>query len=219
MAAAACAVAALATALPARAEQGDRNKPINFAGDSGDANLQARGGALTGNVIITQGTLSIRADRIVFKQNNDNSLSATAYGNPVAIRQKRDGVDEYYEGYAQRVEYDGAKELVELFDRALLKRGQDEIRSNYVSYNTATEVFKAEGREGSVPDPAGPGARVRGMFQPRGDATPPGKEKEKEKDGKGKTKEKDSAKAAPPEAPATPLTLKPAGDLAPAPAR
>ena len=108
-------------------------------------------------MIITQGTLSIRADRIVFKQNNDNSLSATAYGNPVAIRQKRDGVDEYYEGYAQRVEYDGAKELVELFDRALLKRGQDEIRSNYVSYNTATEVFKAEGREGSVPRPGGPG--------------------------------------------------------------
>ena len=200
MAAAACVglVAALAIVLPARAEQSDRNKPINFAGDSGDANLQARGGALTGNVLITQGTLSIRADRIVFRQNNDNSLSATAYGNPVAIRQKRDGVDEYYEGYAQRVEYDGAKELVELFDRALLKRGQDEIRSNYVSYNTATEVFKAEGREGSVPDPAGPGARVRG---------------------KGKTKDKDGAKGAAPEAPAAPLTLKPAGDLAPAPAK
>ena len=101
---------------PAGAEKSDRDKPINFAGDTGDANLQARGGALTGNVIITQGTLSIRADRIVFKQNTDNSLSATAFGNPVAIRQKRDGVDEYYEGYAQRVEYDGAKELVELFD-------------------------------------------------------------------------------------------------------
>jgi lipopolysaccharide export system protein LptA len=215
MAAAAWAVAALAFVPPARAEQSDRNKPINFAGDSGDANLQARGGALTGNVIITQGTLSIRADRIVFKQNNDNSLSATAYGNPVAIRQKRDGVDEYYEGYAQRVEYDGAKELVELFDRALLKRGQDEIRSNYVSYNTATEVFKAEGREGTVPDPTGPGARVRGMFQPRSDAAPPGKEK----DGKGKAKDKDGAKAAAPDAPATPLTLKPAGDLAPAPAK
>ena len=214
MAAAACVglVAALAIVLPARAEQSDRNKPINFAGDSGDANLQARG-----NVLITQGTLSIRADRIVFKQNNDNSLSATAYGNPVAIRQKRDGVDEYYEGYAQRVEYDGAKELVELFDRALLKRGQDEIRSNYVSYNTATEVFKAEGREGSVPDPAGPGARVRGMFQPRSDSTPPGKEKEK--DGKGKAKDKDGAKAVAPEAPAAPLTLKPAGDLTPAPAK
>ena len=100
------AIAAL-VALPASATQTDRDKPITFAGDAGDANLQARGGALTGHVIITQGTLSIRADRIVFKQNADNSLSATAYGNPVALKQKRDGVDEYYEGYAQRLEYDG----------------------------------------------------------------------------------------------------------------
>ena len=43
----------------------------------------------TGNVVITQGTLTIRADRIDFKQNADNSLSATAYGNPVAFRQKK----------------------------------------------------------------------------------------------------------------------------------
>jgi lipopolysaccharide export system protein LptA len=189
-AAAALAFAALAlVAFATSAAQNDRDKPISFAGDSGDANLQARGGALTGNVVITQGTLSIRADRIVFKQNADNSLSATAYGNPVEIRQKRDDVDEYYEGYAQRVEYDGTKNLVELFERALLKRAHDEIRSNNVSYNTATEVFKAEGRAGTVPDPTGPGARVRGMFQPRSEA----KDKDKAKDG-GKDAAKDAAK-------------------------
>ena len=193
---------ALAAAPAAWAEQADRNKPINFAGDTGDADLQARGGTLAGNVIITQGTLSIRADRIVFRQNADNSLSATAHGNPVAVRQKRDGVDEYYEGYAQRIEYDGAKELVELFDRALLKRGQDEIRSNYVSYNIGTEVFKAEGRESTTADPAGPGARVRGMFQPKSDVPASGKSK-------------DGAKAVAPAAPGPPVTLKPAGDLAP----
>jgi lipopolysaccharide export system protein LptA len=198
--------ATLALAAPAGADNADRGKPITFAGDTGDANLQARGGALSGNVIITQGTLSIRADRIVFKQNADNSLAATAFGNPVAIRQKRDGVDEYYEGYAQRVEYDGAKDLVELFDRALLKRGQDEIRSNYISYNAGTEVFKAEGREGSVPDAGGPGARVRGTFQPRSDAPAPGTGK-------------DGAKKAAPAAASPSVTLQPAGDLAPRPAK
>src|SRR5262249_31284772 len=113
-----------------------------------------------------------------FRQNTDNTLSATAYGNPVALRQKRDGVDEYYEGYAQRLEYDGSKELVELFDNALLKRGQDEIRSNYVSYNTATELFKAEGRPGTAPDPTGPGARVRGQFQPKSETPVVGKGKD-----------------------------------------
>ena len=203
-------LAALAIAAPAWAEKTDRDKPINFSGDSGDADLQARGGTLSGNVIITQGTLSIRADRIIFRQNADNSLSATAHGNPVSLRQKRDGVDEYYEGYAQRIEYDGAKELVELFDRALLKRGQDEIRSNYVSYNAGTEVFKAEGRAGSSPDPTGPGARVRGMFQPKSDLPAPGKSKDGAKDAG-----KSGAKGAAPAAAEPPVTLKPAGDLAP----
>jgi len=207
--------AALALAAPAHAEKADREKPINFAGDTGDANLQSRGGTLAGHVIITQGTLEIRADRIVFKQNADNSLSATAYGNPVALKQKRDGVDEYYEGYAQRLEYDGSKELVELFDNALLKRGQDEIRSNYVSYNTATELFKAEGRAGSVPEPAGPGERVRGSFQPKAETQTGGKSTTKDGDKAGaKEAGKNAASASSAAAAEPPVVLKPAGELA-----
>ena len=227
----AAACAALAVVLPAHAETADRDKPINFAGDTGDANLQSRGGTLAGHVIVTQGTLEIRADRIVFRQNADNTLSATAYGNPVAIRQKRDGVDEYYEGYAQRLEYDGSKTLVELFDNALLKRGQDEIRSNYVSYNTATELFKAEGRPGAVPDPGGPGSRVRGQFQPKSETPAVGKGKDApkgaDKSGGAKDADKSGAKDAAKSAadtssaatPEPPVVLKPAGELAPPPTK
>src|SRR5512145_731115 len=167
-----CALAVLAAALgapDARAEAADKGKPINYSADTGEVNYQTKIGNLSGNVVITQGTMTIRADRITFKQNADNSISATAHGNPITFRQKRDGVDEYFEGFAQRAEYDGEKELLELFDRALLKRGQDEIRSNYISYNTRTELFKAEGRPDApaTPQDAGPGARVRGVFQPK----------------------------------------------------
>ena len=98
-------------------------------------NYQTKIGTLLGSVIITQGTLTIHADKIVFHQNPDNSMSATAFGNPITFREKRDGVDEYYEGVAQRAEYDGQKRFLELFDRALLRKGTDEIRSNYISYN------------------------------------------------------------------------------------
>jgi lipopolysaccharide export system protein LptA len=151
----------------------DKKQDINYSANSADMNYQAKSGKLFGNVVITQGTMTIRADRIEFKQNPDNSVSATAYGNPITFRQKREGVDEYFEGFAQRAHYDGEKSLLELFDRALLKRGQDEIRSNYISYNTKTELFKAEGRPDApaTPADAGPGARVRGVFQPK-DAEP-----------------------------------------------
>jgi len=166
-------LAALSLVAPAHAEKADRDKPVNFSSDdAGGVNYETRTGSLKGNVVITQGTMTVRADRIDFKQNPDNSLSATVYGNPLSFRQKKDGSDEYYEAYAQKAVYDGQKELLELFDRALLKQGNDEIRSNYISYNTTTGAFKAEGRPDQAGPATGPGARVRGTFQPRSDAAP-----------------------------------------------
>jgi lipopolysaccharide export system protein LptA len=160
-----------ALAGAAGAEQKDKEKPINFsATQPAEVDFEKRIGTLRGDVVITQGTLTIKADRIDFKQNPDNSLSATAYGNPISFRQKKDDSDEYYEGYAQRAVYDGSKDLLELFDRALLKQGTDEIRSNYISYNNATGIFRAEGRPDAPNTVDGPGERVRGVFQPRSDS-------------------------------------------------
>jgi len=217
------ALASPAVAAPAAGNNADRDQPINYSADTGDVNYQTKVGALTGNVVITQGTLTIRADKITFRQNADNSMSATAIGNPVSFRQKRDGADEFYEGFAQRAEYDGSKQLLELFDRALLKRGQDEIRSNYISYNSSTEEFKAEGRAATTTAPgATPGAddgRVRGVFQPRSDSPLPGQPKGAEP----AAKPTDPATAAPPKAGATrpkapppAPPLKPANEIAPA---
>jgi lipopolysaccharide export system protein LptA len=195
-------------ASPAWAEKADRDKPINFQGDTGGGNAETKNGELVGNVVVTQGTLSIHADRITFRQNPDNSLSATAYGNPVTFREKRDGVDEYYEGFAQRIVYDGQKRFVELFDNALLKKGSDQIRSNYISYDAATESFKAEGRPDSGAAASGEvplGARVRGVFQP---------ESKDAKDGK-TAKGATAAPAASAPKPDPPLPLKPDDKIGP----
>ena len=204
-------VAAAARVPSASAEQADREKPIHYQADTGDVNVQTKVGTLLGNVILTQGTLTIRADKIVFRQNTDNSVSATAWGNPLTFREKRDQVDEYYEGVAQRAEYDGQKRFLELFDRALLRKGADEIRSNYISYNADTEFFKAEGRPDTRPAAAGEsplGARVRGVFQPQ--------QKDANKDDK--TGKNGKAPAAPPK-PNPPAPLKPEGALSTEPAK
>jgi lipopolysaccharide export system protein LptA len=208
----------------AHAEKADREKNIEFQGDSGGGNAETKTGELVGHVVITQGTMVIQADRVTFKQNADNSLSATAYGNPVRFREKRDGADDYYEGYAQRIVYDGEKRFIELFDNALLKKSGDEIRSNYITYSAATEKFTAEGRPDAKPPAAGDaplGARVRGTFQPRNDDKPAAKDKEKDKEKSGADtgKAKDKGGAAKDKAAAkapVPLTLTPSGDLAPA---
>jgi len=204
---------------PAHAEKADREKNIEFQGDTGGGNAENKTGELVGHVIITQGTMTIQADRVTFKQNADNSVSATAYGNPVRFREKRDGADDYYEGYAQRIVYDGEKRFIELFDNALLKKTGDEIRSNYITYSAATEKFTAEGRPDARPTAAGEvplGARVRGTFQPRSDEKG---DKPAAKDKSDAGKDKDKSAAAKDKGAATkaaPLTLTPSGDLAPA---
>jgi lipopolysaccharide export system protein LptA len=220
---------AMSLAQAALAEKADRDKPINFESDTGGAQGATNTGELAGHVIVTQGTLTIHADRITFRQNPDNSLSATAYGNPVSFREKRDGADDYYEGFAQRIVYDGTTRLVELFDRALLRKTGDEIRSNYISYNAGTEVFHAEGRPDTMAPPNGElplGPRVRGSFLPKSDEKPE-KASPKDKSGdkaaptkdieKGAAAQKGAAASPPGKgAAAPPLTLQPSGDLAPA---
>jgi len=179
---AACAIGLLVPAV-AGAEKADRDKPIHFSAEQpAEVDFDKRVGTLRGNVVITQGTLTIHADRIDFKQNPDDSLSATAVGKPVSFRQKKDDSDEYFEGYAQRAVYDGQTQTLELFDNALLKQGKDEIHSNYISYNSATNMFRSEGRP-NAPGAEGPGARVQGVFEPRTD-TPLGTKGAPKSDGK-----------------------------------
>jgi lipopolysaccharide export system protein LptA len=159
--------AAALTPTQAHAEKADGDKPIAWSGArlTGKRNV---GGVdvveLEGKVVVTQGTRTIRADRAVIRQNADGSMSATAHGNPVSYREKRDGVDEYVEAFAQRAEYDGQKKLLELFDQALLRREKDEVRASYISYNTESETYLAEGQRGAKSEGDG---RVRGVFQPR----------------------------------------------------
>jgi lipopolysaccharide export system protein LptA len=175
----------------ALAEKADRDKPVNYQGDSLGGNTDSQTADLVGNVVITQGTLTIHADRIHFHHNPDNSVSATAFGNPVSFREKRDDVDEYYEGFAQRIVYDGTKRIVELFDRALLKRTGDELRGNYIQYNAENNTFKAEGRPDAKPPLAGEtplGPRVRGVFLPQPKDSKDAKDGKESKDGKAPVK-------------------------------
>ena len=86
----ACALGAV-LAAPAGADKGrSREADQFFRRPAAEVDFEKRVGTLRGNVVITQGTTTIRADRIEFKQNADNSLSATAFGNPVSFRQKKD---------------------------------------------------------------------------------------------------------------------------------
>ncbi|HUW28001.1 MAG TPA: lipopolysaccharide transport periplasmic protein LptA [Sulfuriferula sp.] len=157
----------LLTGAPALAEKADRSKPVNIEADNVTVDDLHKVSIYLGNVVLVQGTMILHADKIEVHQDAEGFNSATAYGNPVTFRQKRDGVDEYIEGFAQRMQYDGKPGTLQLYDNARLKRGADELRGSYISYNANTEFFEVKGGSSTASSPAGRKGRVSAVIQPK----------------------------------------------------
>ena len=154
-------------AAPSWAERADRSKPINVESDRMHIDDVQKTSVFEGKVVMTQGTLIIRADKVTVHQDKDGYQYGSAIGNPASFRQKRDGADEYIEGEAGRIEYNGKIDRVEFFNHARLKREPaDEVLGNYISYDLRTEHFTVTGGEG-LSASGGPDGRVHAVIQPR----------------------------------------------------
>jgi lipopolysaccharide export system protein LptA len=169
------ALAALtATSLPARAEKADRFKPLNTESDlPGRIDLLNQVVVLNGNVVVTKGTMVIRATRIEVRESPDGYHTAVAFGSPgqhATFRQKRDEPNEWIEGDAERLEYDGKSDVVRFVNSASWRRLRgaevtDEINGNLITYDSATEVVNVAG--GAPATAANPNGRVRAVLTPR----------------------------------------------------
>jgi lipopolysaccharide export system protein LptA len=134
--------------LSASAERADSLKQavIKFKNADFDEVNQTR--VLTGDVVVTRGTLTLKSDKAVIKETPEGYMLVTltaAPGQIATFRQKRDGgPDLWVEGQAQRIEYDERTELVKLFSNAIVKqlegkRMTSEVDGSFISYDNRTE--------------------------------------------------------------------------------
>ena len=154
---------------PAHAEKADRDKPVNLEADTVTLDDIRKVSVYQGNVVLSQGTLMLRADRVQVTQNASGLDKLSATGRPVAFRQKLDGRDEFIEGYADRIEYDSVNSQLEMIGQAQLRRGDDELRGAQISYNANTEFYKVVGQS----DAKTPAGRVRAVIRPKPRAAQP----------------------------------------------
>jgi len=162
----------------AHAEKADRTKPMSVtsAGENPDVvDLKKHSAVFVGNVVITQGTLEIHADRVEVSEDADGQRLGFAYGSPgkpATFRQKRDGEDQYSEGDAQRIEYDSAGNRVRFVGAAHLRMltgavVTDQASSPLITYDTATDTVKFEGGGTS-----GASGRTTVVFTPKAASAP-----------------------------------------------
>ncbi len=161
-----CGAFLLAITLPALAERADRDKPVNLESDTVDINDLSKVSVYQGNVRLTQGTLMITADKLVVEQDDNGLSKSTASGNPAYFKQKADGTDELIEGWAQRIVYDAKRDKVEMHTQARIKRGQDEVHGNTITYDGQTESYRVLGGKEAASE-YNPKGRVRAVIQPK----------------------------------------------------
>lgn len=161
------ALAALAAAVPARAEKADKDRPTRLEANRMSSDDARRISIFEGNVVLTKGTITVRADRIVVRQDPDGFQLATATGKPVRFRQKGDPKGDkegvWTDGEALRVEIDDRNERIEMFERARVSRDQDEVHGEYIFLDQRSEFFSVSAAKGA----AAPEARVRAVIQPK----------------------------------------------------
>lgn len=188
--AARAALAAALIALPlagfapaAHAEKADQGKPINVEADNLTYDDLKQVTVATGNVVITKGTIIIKGDRVEVRQDPQGYQYATATMAPgskkhASFRQKREGLDEYIDGDAERIDYDGKQDLTTLTTNATVRRLQglstiaDTVHGSVITYDGQRDFYTAKGGK-DVAAPGNPTGRVRAMLSPKNGAPAP----------------------------------------------
>jgi len=159
-----------------QAEKADRSKPMTIEADQpGSVDLQRQVVVFNGNVVISQGTMLLRAERVELRERADGYREAKAIGSaaqPASFRQKRDGVDETIEGAAERIEFDSRTDTLRLSGNAAVRRLRggvpaDEITGSLITWDNTNELFRVTG---GAATPSNPTGRVRAVFAPREEA-------------------------------------------------
>ena len=159
----------LLISLSAHAERADRNKPMLLEANRVSIDDAKKIQILEGDVLITKGTMTLKADRVVIREDQYGFQKGTAFGGKSGLarfRQKRDGKEEYVEGEGERIEYNTNSEVVEMFHRAWVKSGEDQVRGDYIWYDAISEKYLVTAGENR--GPKAPPGRVRVVIQPKG---------------------------------------------------
>lgn len=178
----ALAVVFAAALPPAHAERADRDKPLNYEANSGECDDLKQVCTLVGDVVLVKGTMRATGQRVEIRKDPEGyqyGVIEAAPGKLATFRQRRDGskpgLEEYIEGYAERIEYDEKADTVRLITRArvrLLENDvqRDELRGDSITYDQRNSRYFVTG--GKPTDAAGADGRVRGTIGPR-TAPPP----------------------------------------------
>ena len=133
-----------ALTFPAHAEKADREKPINLEADRISMDDINKVQVFEGNVVMTQGTIKINADKVVVTRpgGEQGKEIIDGYGNPATFYQMQDN-GKPVEGHASQMHYELAKDFVVLTGNAYLQQVDSNIKGDKITYLVKEQKMQA----------------------------------------------------------------------------
>jgi lipopolysaccharide export system protein LptA len=172
---------AIVMSATAHALSTDRDEPAVIEADEVEFDFKTGVRTYKGNVIVEQGTLLIRGDKIIVNYAGDRVETATVWGNPAMFQQRPDGKDEDVIGKGKKIVLHQIENTLTLINDASLKQGPDIAKGNIIVYDMGADKMtvkglrqtqkKAAGSADAETAPSKPG-RSRIIIQPRKQSAP-----------------------------------------------
>ena len=138
----------------------DEDEPIRINARSVEADDRTGAVIYSGNVVVEQGRLSIRADRVEIKTRKGKTELVHATGKPVKLRQRAEGGSGEIQAEADRIDYHVPVRKVDLVGHVTLRRGDDLFTAETLHYDLNSKNLSAAGND------TGDG-RVHAVIQPK----------------------------------------------------
>ncbi|XNR31694.1 lipopolysaccharide transport periplasmic protein LptA [Haemophilus influenzae] len=125
----------------------DVNQPINIISDNQSLDMEKSVVTFTDNVVITQGSIIIKANKVVITRPSEKSgkkETVEAFGTPVTFHQQLDNGTPV-DGKANKVHYDLGNEFLTLTNNAELKQLDSKINGSVITYDVKKQQLKANG--------------------------------------------------------------------------
>ncbi|WP_299591223.1 lipopolysaccharide transport periplasmic protein LptA [uncultured Microbulbifer sp.] len=135
------------TGLQALALPGDREQPVKVSADNLKANRSKNLSVYSGNVVISQGSLQIRADRVEVHGNSKGEINkVVATGTPAHFQQQVKESTSPVKARAKRIEFLVSSDALELTGEAFVDRDGNTLSAERIDYDLGSEQMQAQGQ-------------------------------------------------------------------------
>ncbi len=149
----------------------DRSQPIELEADTADIDDLKGISIYTGNVVLVQGSMVIKAHKLtLYNDKNKDLEKAVAVGKTgklATFKQRPEGKEQDFRARARTMIYYLKKDKIHLLKNAYVWQAGDTFSGDKIIYDTKRETVVAKSRKNKDGQPIKSGGRVKVTIQPK----------------------------------------------------